>query len=117
MLRDFTIEQEHVPAFRAALLAVPDPLAAGAGEAGEIVFLDTKTFEQDYMAFCDNFAANSSYPPHARSEARRRREAIFPYLGQPLLHGGLSHAGSMLNVFVDKASNIVIHWESQLEPR
>ena len=80
------------------------------------MFLDTKTFEQNYMAFCDNFAANSFYPPHARSEMRRRREAIFLYLGQPLLHGGLSHAGFMLNVFVDKASGVVIHWESQPEP-
>ena len=116
-MRAFTIKQEHVPAFRAALRAVADPLAAGAGEAGEIVFLDTKTFEQDYMAFCDDFAANSRYPPHARSGMRQRREAIFPYLGQPLLHGGLSHVGFMLNVFVDKASGVVIHWESQPEPR
>ena len=117
MVREFTIEQECVPALRAALRAVADPLAAGAGEAGEIMFLDTKTFEQDYIAFCDNFAANSFYPPHARSGMRQRRAAIFPYLGQPLLHGGLSHDGLMLNVFVDKASGIVIHWESQPEPR
>lgn len=117
MVRAFTIEAEHVPAFRAALRAVADPVAAGAGVAGEIVFLDTKTFEPDYMAFCDNFAANSFYPPHARSEMRRRRAAIFPYLGRPLLHGGLSHDGNMLNVFVDKAAGVVIHWESQPEPR
>jgi hypothetical protein len=116
-VEDFTIEQEHVPAFQAALRAVADPLAAAAAEAGEIVFLDTKTFGQDYMEFCDNFAANSFYPPQARSEMRRRRQAIFPYLGQPLLHGGLSQAGFMLNVFVDKASGAVIHWESQTEPR
>ncbi len=116
-MRDFIIEQQNVSAFRAALRAVADPLAAGAGEAGELVFLNTKTFEQDYMAFCDNFVANGFYPPYARSEMRRRREAIFPYLGKPFLHGGLSHAGFMLNVFVDKASGVVIHWESQPEPR
>ena len=116
-MRDFTIEQEYVSALKLRLRSVNDPLAAGAAEAGEIVFLDTKTFELDYMAFCDNFAANSFYPPHARSEMQRRREAIFPYLGKPLLHGGLSHAGFVLNVFVDKASGVVIHWESQPEPR
>jgi hypothetical protein len=116
-VRDFNIEQEYVPAFRAALQAEADPLAAGAGETGDIVFLDTKTFEQDYMAFCDNFCANNFYPEHARSEMRQRRESIFPYLGQPLLHGGLSHDGFMLNVFVDKSSGVVVHWESQPEPR
>jgi hypothetical protein len=47
---------------------------------------------------------------------RRRREAIFPYLGKPPLHGGLSHAGFLLNVFVGKASGVVIHWESQPKP-
>lgn len=116
-MRDFTIEQEHVPAFRVALQAVADPLAAGAGEVGEIIYLETKSLEQDFLVFCDNFVANSFYPPHARSEMQRRRTAIFPYLGQPLLHGLLSHAGFMLNVFVDKASYVVIHWESKPEPR
>ena len=116
VLREFTIEQENVPAFRRALRALADPLVAEAGESGEFVFLDTTTFEHDYMAFCDNFADNSFYPPDARSEMRRRRQAIFPYLGKPLLHGALSHVGFMLNVFVDKASGVVIHWESQPEP-
>ena len=115
-VRAFTIEQEHVAAFRAALRVVADPSAADAGETGEIVFLDTKTFEQDYLAFCDDFAANSFYPPRARAEMRRRRAALAPHLGRPLLHGGLSHAGSMFNVFVDKSVGVVIHWESKPEP-
>jgi len=109
-------DQESVPAFRSLLQVAVDPLVAAAGEKGEMVFLATKTFDQGYMAFCDSLSANSFYPLHARSEARRRREALFPYLGLPLFHGILSHAGFLFNVFVDKASGAVIHWESQPEP-
>ena len=112
MLSELLIEQEHIPAFRAALGAAPDLLAAGAAEAGDIVFLATKVIEQGYLTFCDNFAARRwTYPAHARSKMRRRREALRPHLGLPILHGGVSHAGFMLNVFVDKASGAVIHWE------
>src|SRR5262245_23392592 len=112
MLGDLPIEQEHIPAFRAALRAVADPLAPGAAEAGDVVFLATKVFEQDYLTFCDNFAARRwSHSARARSRMRQRREALRPYLGRPILHGGLSHAGFALNVFVDKASGVVIHWE------
>jgi hypothetical protein len=113
MLCTFSIGQEHVPAFRAALRAGPDSLAAGAADAGEIVFLDTKVFEQDYMTFCDNFAARRwTYSAHARLRMRRRREAIYSYLGRPILHGVLYHAGFVLNVVVDNASGAVIHRES-----
>ena len=116
MSRTLPIDQESVAAFRRALQGVVDPLAAVAGEKGEMVFLATKTFGQDYMMFCDSVVANDFYPLHTRSEARRRREALFPYLGQPLFHGGLSHAGFLFNVFADKASGVVIHWEVQPEP-
>jgi hypothetical protein len=116
MSRALAVDQESVAAFRGALQGAVDPLAAVAGEKGEMVFLATKTFGQDYMTFCDSVGANDLYPLHTRSEARRRREALFPYLGQPLLHGVLSHEGFLLNVFVDKASGVVIHWEWQPEP-
>jgi hypothetical protein len=46
----------------------------------------------------------------------QRQQVIYPYLGQPLLHGGLSHAGLSFNVFVDKASGVVIHFEVNWEP-
>ena len=118
MLGPLTVDQDLVPAFRAALSAVPDPLAAGAGEAGEIVFLGTVVFENDYMRFCDDFAASwFTYPRRARDRMRRRREALFPHLGQSLLHGGVSYQGFALNVFVVQASGVVACWESQAEPR
>jgi hypothetical protein len=116
LMETIAIEREHAPAFRATLRAVEDPLAAGAADGGQIFFLDTKVFEQSYMEFCDYYAASDSHPPDSRSGMRQRREAIYPYLGQSLLHGGLSHAGFMFNVFVDKASGVVNHLEVNREP-
>lgn len=116
MLGPLTVDQESVPAFRAALRAVPDPLVSGAGEVGEIVFLDTKVFDDEYMRFCDDFAAGwLRYPKRAREEMRRRRAALFPHLGQPILHGGVSYRGFALNVFVVQASGAVACWESRAE--
>jgi Type II secretion system (T2SS), protein E, N-terminal domain len=116
LVETIAIETEHAPTFLAALRAVEDPLVAGAAEGGEIYFLDTKVFDQGYMELCDYAAASNSNSPGIRSEMRQRREASYPFLGLPLIHGGLSHAGSSFNVFVDKTSGVVIHFEVHREP-
>ncbi len=121
MLAKLPIEQEQITVFRAAVKAVTDSRVANAGACGELVFLKTKVFEQDYMDFCDNFIANDYYPEYARSKMQLRRDALLPFLGHPLLHGGLQCGeipvgGFGLNVFVDKASGRVIHWELNALP-
>ncbi len=109
MLSEFPIEHESVEAFRSYLRATEDPDNERIGELGEIVFLDTKVFHDDYMQFCDDFAANSlTYPKHARDEMRQRRAALFPYLGMAILHGGISYEGVFLNVFVLKSTGQVL---------
>jgi hypothetical protein len=90
MLRDFIIEEENVPSFRAALMAVGDSLAVAASVDGQFVFLETKVIDQSWIVMWDDYVANNDYPPENRSGVQRRREAIFPFLGQPILHGGLN---------------------------
>lgn len=109
MLSEFPIEQESIELFRRSLQLTEDPVNIRVGELGDIVFLDTKTFDAWYMDYCDNYIGQTlRYSLESRNEMQMRRAAIFPYLGKQLLHGGIKHDGIFLNVFILKSTGQVI---------
>lgn len=106
------IEQEQLPAFRAALQAVDDSLVVAAALGGEIFLLETAVCDARFLERFESVHASPRSRPHGRSETRERREAIGPYLGETVLHGILSHAGRTVSALVEKASGRVIYVKS-----
>ena len=109
MRSEFPIEHENIEAFRRCLQQTDDPINVRVGELGDIVFLDTKIFDDWYIDFCDAFIAQTlKYPQESRNKMQIRRAAILPYLGKQLLHGGISHDEIFLNVFILKSTGQVL---------
>ena len=109
MLNEFPIERDNVATFRDALR---DAISPDAAREGEVFFLETKVFNADYLAFLEDCATKSSYAPSSREAARRRKLALEPHTGQAILHGGVSHGDVVYNVFVEKLTARMIHFEA-----
>lgn len=79
--------------------------------AGEVTGLEESVFDASYLEFLDEQIRLSPRGPEWSTLLSRRRAALLPFCGVPLLHGKVSLGDILFTVRVHPDTRSVIHWE------
>jgi hypothetical protein len=97
--------------FARALRAAPDLPGGLKDHADAATGLEEHVFDATYLGFLDEQIQADARGPEWTARLLRRRAALAPYAGVPLLRGGVIAGKVRFTVEVDPAIPAVVHWE------
>jgi hypothetical protein len=106
------IAEQFVPILRRTLATSDDPRLRELSESGKIWYLAENNINQNEVAILDGLIASLSADKRSPEGLEKLREAIVPYVGQKLLKAGVWFSGKCYQVYVDPASETVVHVSS-----